>query len=539
MKRATVWAVALAAANLLLAGAALGQDPVLRQVTSAPILVAAERFGDEPRSILASRFDLDVIADGDQRPYVGLNVDGAAIGADNVAEITFTLDGAAFEQRVGPRELEQRSTDCREETNSVLAVSVASGGAPGDSEVTFRVEVTDAGGTGLAVGQSICFQVPDLLATVSEPDAEPPVLGVNVTASIGNLVIVGSPFPSGINGPDVERDGAPTPGPITSRTLFRAVPALTASLGMGGTVVFVNIDDRSRIAQGGELDPSRRTTRTGLRVGTLSIGLAEETKAGRVWRLDGSRTLEAASVDATLSGRILVSVAGPFQGGDKVILGAGPSALEATPSAGLAELEVPIRLTLGLPIVYLPGGEDLLRPSAFTVGAAYRFHDRDNSEAMILPMSTGTIRFADVSVEGYAYGVHRHGGADTSYLRVTCEDVMDCRLFVQCWSMGNDDFFGVAPDIPARATAVWSSDAIAGILGGGWPTGFGRCDIHSTGPLALQHMVRSAAALDNNSIVIGRSADERALNAIRTAVTKICNSVGNPETPCSPTVAPP
>ena len=540
-------------AGLLLASAAWGQEPVLRQVVSGPTLLAAERFGDGPRSILASRFDLDSMAEGDQGPYVALNVDGAAIDPRSAAEITFTLDGAAFEQRVGPRHLEQRLNNCSEETNSVLAVSVASGGAVGETEVTFRVEVTDAGGTGLAVGQTICFLVPDLsaaLAPVSEPDAEPdaepPAMGVNLTASIRSLVSVSDPFPGEINGNNVDEAGAPTPdnntgspGPVTSRTLFQAVPALAVSLGMGATVVFVNVDDRSRIAEGGEMDPSGRTERTGLRVGTLTIGLAEETRAGRVWRLDGSRTLDVDAIDATLSGRVLVSVAGPFQGGDQVVVGAGPAALRATPSEGLAEVEVPLRPAAGLPIVYLPGGEDLLRPSTFTAGAAYRFNDRDNRNAMIGPMSTGTIRFADVSVEGYAYGVHRPGGAHASHLRVTCEDRADCRTFLQCWSMDNDGHFGAAPDIPANATAVWSSERIAEILGGGWPTGFGRCDILSTGPLAVQHMVRSGAALDNNSIVIGRSPGERALNAIQKAVTDICNSVGTSDTPCTPTVTPP
>ena len=545
---------AAVAGSLLLAGLAWGQDPVLRQVTSGPTLVAAERFGGEPRSILASRFDLDDGTPGAQRPYVGLNVDGADIALRSRAEITFTLDGATFEQRIGPRHLAQREGNCGAETSSVLVVSVASGGAPGDSEVAFDVEVSDGGGTGLAVGQSICLQVPDLsatLATVSEPGAEPPAMGVNVTARIRPLATgTGNAFPEEINGPDVDEGGAPTPGPITSKTLFQAVPAIAASLGTGGTVVFVNIEDRSRIAQGGELDPSGRTKTLGLRVGTLSIGLAEDTRAGRVWRLDGSRTLDADGVDATLSGRVLVSVAGPFQGDDEVVVGAGSSALEAEPDDGLAELEVPLRVTAGLPIVYLPGGEDLLRPSTFTAGAAYRFNDRGNRNAMILPMSTGTIRFADTNVEGYAYGVHRRGGADASFLRVTCEDALGCRTFLQCWSMDNDDYFGAAPDIPHQATAVWSSGLIAEVLGGGWPSGFGRCDIHSTGALAVQHMTRTGSGvLDNNSIVVGRSVGERALDAIRKAVNDICNSVGNPDpdgnpatddaTPCVPTLARP
>ena len=83
-----------------------------------------------------------------------------------------------------------------------------------------------------------------------------------------------------------------------------------------------------------------------------------------------------------------------------------------------------------------------------------------------------------------------------------------------------------------------------------WGISADRCDIHSTGALAAQHMTRTGAgALDNSSAVTGRSLDECARKAIHKAVNDICNSVGNPDpdgdpatddaTPCMPLVAPP
>ena len=553
---ATAWV----AAGLLLASGAWGQAPVLRQVTSDAALVAWEHFGGEPRLVQASEFDLDDVAAGDQRPYVGLNVDGAAIGAGSVAEITFTLDGATFEQTVGPSHLDQRQTgDCSGARVDGLASSVASGGARGESSVTFRAEVRDAGGAGLAVGQSVCFWLPDLsaaLANVSEAGAERPAMGVNVTAGIRSVRSIGAGFPAAINGNNVDAAGMPTPnnesgspGPVTRKTLFRAVPALAASLGTGATG-YVILSDRTRIAFGGEPDPSRKTQRTGLRIGTLSVGPSEEAKAGRIWKLDGSGRLDDDAVDATLSGSVALKVAGLFQDGDKVVVGTGRAALEGTPSEGMAEVRAPLGVIDGLPVVYLPGGTDDLRPGAFTLAAVYLFNDpRNRRNAMILPMSTGLIEYIGVSVQGYAYGLFAGGGTDVSFLRVTCEDRADCELFLDCRSADNVDHFSPKLDVPAGATAVWSSDAIAGMLGGGWTSETGHCDIHSTGELAVQHMVRSGGRLHNHSVVIGRSLDDDAMAGIKAALDDICASVGSADpdgdpstddrTPCVPMEAAP
>ena len=526
---------ALAAAGLLSAGVAWGQSPMLTQVSSGPTLVAAERFGGEPRSIAASSFDLNGPAEGG-RPYVGLNVDAAAVGAGNVAEITFTLAGATFDQPVGSGDLDQRLSDhCAGAQGDALETSVVSGGARGGSTVTFRVAVTESGGAGLAVDQSICFWVPDLMAsltTVAEPEGEPPVRGVVVTAGIRRLDAVGGGFPSEIDATGVHAE-----------TLFEAAPVLVADLGMGGTA-HIDIADRTRIVLGGEPDPSRRTERAGLRLGALTVDLSEQAKAGSIWTLDGSRNLDRTAVDSSLSGEVVLTAAGPFRSGDKVIVGTGRDALEGAPSGGLATVAVRLGVVDGLPVVYLPGGTEALRPSTFALGAAYAFNDRLNHDSVIPSMSHGELQIAGVNVEGYAYGLFRGGGADASFLRVTCEAAADCGVFLDCRSANGQEHFGSAPVVPAGATAVWTGDAIAGLLGGGWTSGLGRCEILSTGGLSVQHMVRSGGVLNNHSMVVGRHLDDGAIAAIKALVDDICKSVGHADpdndpatddrTPCVP-----
>lgn len=527
------------AAGLLLAGGAWGQ--VLRQVTSVSQNLALEHFGGEARMIKVSAFDVDPDDAVDQRPYVGLNVSNGPISAGNVAMVTFTLSGATFDQAATPTNLDQRAAGCAgaRTSPSVVEASVSSGGARGDASVTYRVEVTDTGNTGLADGQAMCFWVPDLsatLATVSAPGVNPPVRGVNVTASIDTSggTAVGSPFPGRISGmTDIDSDDSGTVegaevGNATNldRTLFMAVPALTARLVRGDTG-YVNIADRTKIATGGTPDPSvsGRDRTMGLRVGTLSVMLSSVD----IWKLDGSGTLSDTALDSSLSGQINLSVSGRFQSGDKVVVGSGPTALIGTPSGPMAEVSVPIG-TAALEIVYVPGGVDVLKPGAFAVGGAYLFNDRRNNNAMIMA-STGLIRYAGVEVEAYAYGVVRGGGMDESFARITCEATANCQVFADCTDQDGMGYFGGPVMVEAGKTVIVNSDMIAETLEGGWASGRGRCDLHSTGELSFQHMLRSGTTLVNSSAVVGRGLDERAagmtddaIEAVQKVVDNICAS---------------
>ena len=166
MIRQTARSLALVAAGLLLAGGAWGQ--VLRQSTSDAPMVALEYFGVAGgREILSAGFDVDTDpADRTVavRPYVALTP-GTPITTGNVADITFTLTGATFSQTAGPANLDLRTACTAASAEAGLSVSVSSGGARGDSSVTYRVEATaDAG---LTTSQSICFWVPNVRATLA------------------------------------------------------------------------------------------------------------------------------------------------------------------------------------------------------------------------------------------------------------------------------------------------------------------------------------------------------------------------------------
>ena len=545
MIRQTVRSLALVAAGLLLAGGAWGQ--VLRQSTSAEQMVALEYFGAAGgREILSAGFDVDADpADRTSavRPYVALTP-GAEIAIGNVANITYALGGATFSQTVSPANLDLRSTCTAATPSAGLSVSVVNGGAKTDREVTFRVEATAA----LTSAVAICFWVPNVQATLvntSPPGtaAADQVMGVTVTATIEQGVTNSAPFPARISGPlsndaDANDDGDAVDGaevgssPNSDKVIFTAKRALTTGLGTG-QMAMVALADRSKIASGGTADPSASNPNTavmGVSVGTLSIAAAPN--AGSIWKLDGKdavyTTGAGGGIDSTLGGQVMVMVSGPFQDGDKVVFGSGSSVRQVKPTGMMAStsLELAVGTT---PIVYVPGGTGVLKPSTFAAGAKYAFNNLDNNSALSIMGSTGTISYAGISVEGYAYGVVRGGGTDSSYLRVTCEAASGkCDVFGDCTDQDGMNYFGGPVPVPAGATAVWSSEDIAAVLDGGWEKGRGRCDIYSTAPLAVQHMVRAGHALINNSAVVGRHLDEDtdAIDAIRMVVDDICESVG-------------
>ena len=528
MIRQTMRSLALLSAGLLLAGGAWGQ--LLRQSTSAEVLVAAEYFGAaEGREIQSSGFAA--------RPYVALTP-SAQIDTGNVAFITFKLAGATFSQTVSPSSLTKRVADGS--VASGLSVSVDSGGQRGDTSVTFRVEATAA----LAAAESIRFEVPNVQATLANlsPPGTPAHLqkrGVTVTASIEQGVTNANPFPARISGPatgdDADEDGTVSPEEVGSSpnsvvTIFSIARALATGLGVGDDAS-VALADRTKIAADGTPDPSAEDpdeAETGLLVGTLGIEAASN--ASSIWKLDGRGAVVNAdgALDPSLGGQVRVTVSGPFNDGDRVVFALGESPRTVEPTGGAAGTSLQLELGTSTAIVYVPGGTANLKPSTFTAFAAYSFNNLDNDNDLTILPSSGTISYSGINVEGYAYGVVQAGGQDTSFVRATCEGARGCQVYLDCTDQAGENYFGGPAVVASGATVAWSSDAIAGVLGAddGW-AGRGRCDFWSTASLAVQHMVRSGDNLVNNSAVVGRGLDENVDDGIESTLADICASVGS------------
>ena len=513
-------------AGLLLSAGAWSQTTMMTQTVGGNITLASEFFGAaEGRTVTFFR-NLGNFAQGSQ-PYIGLTIGqiggAGTLGDDNTTRITFTLSGASFAAPASGSDLRYFEGGS---TAGGISVQLISGGARGDTSVTYELETNQViDPTGDA--KALYFFPPSLqvvprVLNPAETNPAAQIRGVTVVASLdgSRSRVADNPFPRRISGTAMaDAAGFQGVNPLADGEILRLAPALTASLGLPGEAN-VDIENRKALANGLVVRMSGGQRTFGLKLGELSIDVTDRANAPRVLLANSfpaSQTTTAqGTLDRALAGTAEVTVTGPFQEGDRILLGtnlaSGSGTKTATASGGSAMLSVPIDdMDTAMPVVYLPGGTMDLRPGTFRASLALDFND-DANDSRDYASSSGTVRYAGVTTQAYAHGVSRANDLEvTSFLRLTCASVTPpatgCNVFLSCNGEDGADYFGDltgAAAIPSGATGVYSSGQIASALGGGWRQGAGRCDLMSNGRLEVQHMIRTSGnALHNNSVVVG------------------------------------
>ena len=524
-------ALLLLAGSLLAAGA-WGQTVKFVQNNQGMVQVASEYFG--------SADGREVTFDGDKQPMITLQImdDDTVTGAGvldvrNEATLTFTLNGATFASSVNAGDLKLYDNPAGNEIGDTTAdvesnamqKSVASGGTRGDRSVTFDLEVTGTTAINPATGgpKFLAFEMPSLQVTPARFSATDPAAGSGVTVVAG--LVAGrsgaSPFPSRVEGSvAANAAGRQAINPVADGAVITLASALTASVGTGGTAQVALADRKAIIGTSGvSVTMADGAKARGLNVGQVSVTLDDGT-GGEIYVLRGDDfAVNTGTLDSTLAGTLNVSVRGPFQTGDRVLLGANQRATGAKPfemSGGAATVELALRENItAMDMVYVPGGVDDLKPANFVATASWDFNDSDNaSGSATRAPAVGRLSYQGISSVAYAYGISRaNDEATTSFLRVTCASAAPpatgCRIFMDCTGEDGASYFGDLTgtgNVPTGATGVFTSGQIATALGGGWDSGGGRCDLQSNGSLQVQHMVRTSGnALHNNSVVLGRT----------------------------------
>ena len=520
-------------AGLVLASGAWSQTVVITQTKGGNLTLASEFFGaPEGREVLFTMPDFpNFVSEDTSQPHIALTIADdpdttgtGFLGTNNTTMITFTLRGATFAASAGGTNLRYFEGGALGDN---ITVSVASGGNRGDQSVTYEVETTGpVPVTGPAKALYFfppALQVSPILLNPTETNPANQIMGVTVVASIdaSRARSSSNPFPGSVAGTGMDRStSASIVDPLADGEILRLAPALTASLGTPDAVNEANVDieNRKALADGVEVRMSgSQEPSFGLKVGELSITLTPEGDAPRVLR-SASVTNDGGDLDSALSGTADVTVSGPFQQGDMVLLGADRTSdsskrFDMASGGGPATLSVPLAAMAAMDVVYVPGGVMDLRPGEFRASLALDFND-DRAADGVVGATSGMIKYRGVTTQAYAHGVSRANDlAVTSFLRVTCAGVTPpatgCNLFLSCNGEDGTPYFGEltgAGVIPSGGTGVYSSGSIATALGGGWSEGGGRCDLLSNGTLEVQHMIRtSSLALHNNSVVIGKT----------------------------------
>ena len=508
-------------AGLLLSAGAWGQTVTITQGKGGNLTLASEFFGSpDGREVLFILPDVSDFASAQtSQPYIVLTVGGTGtLGANNSTRITYTLNGATFAASAGGTNL--RFFDGAS-LGTGISVRVVDGGARGDRFVTYEVETTASiaasGNTKALYFFPPNLQVSPMVLNPAETNPAAQIQGVTVVASIdgSGATVASNPFPRGLLGTGTDQStGAMVVNPLADGEIVRLAPALTASLGLPGEAN-VDIENRKALADGLAVTMSGGQQTRGLKVGELSIALTPEGSAPRTLR-SLAKTNVGGNLDPALGGTAEVTVTGPFQQGDMVILGAdrtsdSSKAFRMAGDGGPATVSVPIATMTAMDLVYVPGGTMDLRPGVFRASLALDFND-DLAADGVVGTSSGTVRYRGVTTQAYAHGVSRADDLEvTSFLRLTCASVTPpatgCNVFLSCNGEDGADYFGDltgAAAISSGATGVYSSGQIASALGGGWRQGGGRCDLLSNGSLEVQHMLRtSGLTLHNNSVVVG------------------------------------
>ena len=280
-------------AGSLLAAGAWGQSVMFVQSTEGAVTVASEYFGTGAAGRTVS-FEGD---NGDKQPMVVVEIvngpTGSTLGLGNEADLTFTLEGATFVSAVTANSLRYYDNAAGNEPGEDLGLdedgnvinaadvegdaisrTVKSGGARGDSSVTFTLEVDTAinvDETPNPGSEFLGFTLPALQvvpAAVTRPLAGGEVQtvgsGVTVVATLRSVTTRSNSFPSVVHGLAAPRAAsatmtarlADTNGvvpvlPFEDGFVLRTAQALASSLTSGGTTS-VSLDDPKVIAARGD-----------------------------------------------------------------------------------------------------------------------------------------------------------------------------------------------------------------------------------------------------------------------------------------------
>ena len=156
-------------------------------------------------------------------------------------------------------------------------------------------------------------------------------------------------------------------------------------------------------------------------------------------------------------------------------------------------------------IYYMPGGKGHINHGAMiNLTAMVEYSDPSAIDEKPQKNSTA-FNFDGVNDEAMAYAIPHstNGIGDKGNVRVRCEASMGCRVFLECWDDMGMRGFGEAPMVAGNSVAVWSGEAIEGVVGVDEAMSRHSCRILSKGDVTVQQLTRdgNSGTLVNNTYV--------------------------------------
>ncbi len=410
----------LASAVAVAAFASFGANAALTQ-TATKVKYATELFGSGSSAVELK---------GTSTAIVTTNADVDA----SVGEFTFTLTNGTFGDTVilGDLVFADNGAGAGTATTKLL-----SGGAIGDSAVTFEV-TAGAGGGKWTSTDALTLTVNNIKGANSLSDDTKKVeivTTIKVTAS-GTTT-----FPGTIT--------------VTSKDLAESGAGLTT----------FKVDDGAVTGSNNEIDIDKRET--------LKNGYAVLADAGVVLAGAGVNDNEGNTFAFNAKDKLNFKVVGAYNAGDKVCLAADATKLCAAAgdtafaiaggTASLTEAADPATSN-GKSVVYVPAGTLALAPATFNTTLDVTWNTATN----VAKSDTATLAttFSGINTGAKAMVVTPKGSADETYIRVTNESGAETTVFAQMYAQdGTDLGFKELAKIAAKATTVYSSADLEAVFG--------------------------------------------------------------------------
>jgi len=433
----------------------------LSQTIVGPVVYAQELFG--PGS------DAVVLVNG---AAVTLTTAGTVVDTGEISDFTFALTGGVLGAAVN------LITDIVLTSGAgEISVTIRTGGAEGDSSVTFRIEVI----TDLAIGDTIAFNIPTVTGAAGLADIVTPTV-VSVGSSVTTFATGGvGTFPTTIT--------------QTGTVIASAVDEHNLSVVSAGDHT-LDVDNRSDVNSATDAvdhddDGGAVTaTRDGVIVGIVSTFLN-----GVAMQRDGMPLNYAEDAAGTLE----IAVTGPFNAGATVCADLNGdlacNAGEVCPIVGMtATCSMLLFARLPFPVYWIPDGLTELAPAAYSMTAATAFTLSTNLNDT--GMSSASTTFAGLFPDGWSMVVPKSASADESNIRLTNETGAAVAVFATGTGqdgapLGTMEVLTLAP-METRVLSAAEFEAIFGT----W-TGRARFDFLVSGNVSVQSFIRSNGVLNN------------------------------------------
>ena len=481
--------------------------------------------------------------DGDPAATEALN---PGLSANAAVEIMFTLSNARFGETVQSSDLSA--------TGWVGGISIADGGAVGDSSVTFTLATGDsaanAGTLFPATGENVVtLTVPRLTGITALND---PTKQVGVTARL--RITQGSQTPAvSTSTPPVDTVDFPD-GKLGSANVVYSANVVTlmeaGTMRKGEDSTRIDIDKREMLransftppfTDGASIHAYRpRTFLLGgdggwaAQLAFFNLMVRSEVDGEVIRQWNGTR------VDSDVAGVLDIDVTGAIREGDMVFanLGDNPSwwspwvgttdnrtmdgGESLTVTEGMAmftdggfsidpgdtdEDEPTATETIG--VYYVPNGKDPVAHGATIHLSAIVNYTKATSKDEDAKTTMAELRYhgVDDEVKAYAIPFDGNGKGDKANVRIRCEtgDLFTgaCRPFLECWDDMGMRSFGESDMIAANALDVLNSMDVEMVVGAADATTRHSCRVLSTGRTSVQQLTRdgTSGTLVNNTYV--------------------------------------